>query len=75
MVLVVAEGRARWTHVRPVERRMPARMVETVQKGAFVSGSDAEGAASKGKNTVNKVRIRTQDSIDAVVDKPPELRP
>lgn len=58
----------RTTHVRPVERRMPARMAET------------RSGASRGQATCCRARLRgrrkhTEDGVDAVVDESPELRP
>lgn len=37
-------GGSRVTHVRPVERRMPARMVETVREKGGLASRKAEGA-------------------------------
>lgn len=59
-----------FTHVKPVERRIPARMVETVEK--------AEVSADTIVTTARYYCVEvgpTKDGIDAIVDKSSQLRP
>lgn len=57
-----------FTHVRPVERRIPARMVETVEKAGRLVGN----CASDERSVVASGRP-TEDGIDAIVDKSSQL--
>lgn len=59
-----------FTHVKPVERRIPARMVETVK--AEVS---ARGYRDDGEVYCGLQGGPTEDGIDAIVDKSSQLRP
>lgn len=59
-----------FTHVKPVERRIPARIVETVEKARCVSL-----ILSRRRRGVMLQLGPTEDGIDAIVDESSQLRP
>lgn len=60
-----------FTHVKPVERRIPARMVETVEKAEVSARCYRDG----GEVYCGSQAGLTEDGIDAIVDKSSQLRP
>ena len=68
------DSRENSTYVKPVERFMPARMVETRkrERGLVVEGRREEVEEEK---RGGDFKVRTQDGVKAIVDDSSELSP